>query len=283
MGETEVDAGFLVNLDVYSGPFDALLGLLANRRLDLTEVSLAAITEEFLQYVKTLDFRRSMDEASAFVDVASILVEAKSAALLPGDEQGNRDEQSMEALRERDLLFARLLQYKAFKQAGADFRARMADNAGRFPHPPYMDAAVGAMLPELAWTLGPLDLARLAANAIANAPATEVSVHQLHVPLVDLKLQAAIVRDRLRARAGEAVAFSELIADAAERVEIVGRFLALLVFFKQGAVQFRQDGPYEPLWLRWVAGGRDGGAQGAGDGMDDGPDVAETISEGDFA
>ncbi|KAB8286715.1 segregation and condensation protein A [Bifidobacterium avesanii] len=265
----EIGSGFSVDLDVYSGPFDALLGMLANRRLELTEVSLAAITEEFLRYVKTLDFERSMDEASAFVDVASILVEAKSAALLPGDERGERDEQSMEALRERDLLFARLLQYKAFKQAGADFRARIASNAGRFPHSPAVDAAIGAMLPELAWTIGPDDLARLAASVIANAPISEVSVHQLHVPLVDLRLQAAIVRDRLRARAGEAVTFAELVADASERVEVVGRFLVLLALFKQGSVQFKQDGPYEPLYLRWVGGDGDGGT--------------ETISEGDFA
>lgn len=279
--DSAVDSGFLVDLEVYSGPFDALLGLLANRRLELTEVSLAQITEEFAAYVKTLDFERSLDEASAFLDVASVLVEAKSAALLPSDEEGNRDEQSMEALRERDLLFARLLQYKAFKQAGADFRARMANNAGRFPHPATVDEAVAAMLPELAWTVEPLDLARLAARVIANAPADEVSVHQLHVPLVDLKLQAAIVRGRLRAAAGGAVSFADLTADASSRIEVVGRFLSLLVFFKQGVVQFKQDGPYEPLWLRWVAAGEEtAGADRAGDPAHD---VAGEIDEEDFA
>ena len=135
-GDAAVSPGFSVELEVYSGPFDALLSMIANRRLELTEVSLSEITEEFLAYVRTLDLARNMEEASAFLDVASVLVEAKSAALLPHDQtDGERDEQSLEALRERDLLFARLLQYRAFKQAAGDFRARLAANAGRFPHP----------------------------------------------------------------------------------------------------------------------------------------------------
>nr|WP_205832057.1 segregation/condensation protein A [Bifidobacterium sp. DSM 109958] len=247
-----------------------MLGLLANHRLELTEVSLAQVTGEFLAYAGTLDRTRGMDEASAFLDVASVLVEAKSAALLPGDERGRRDERSMEALRERDLLFARLLQYRAFRQAAAVFRERIEANAGRFPHPGFADATVGAMLPELVWTLDADSLARIAARAFANAPASEVSVHQLHVPPADLRAQAAIVRARLRGREGRAVAFDELVADAAGRIEVVARFLALLAFFKQGAVRFRQDGPYAPLYLRWESGA-------------DGGDVAGTIDEGDFS
>ena len=281
------DGGFSVSLEVYSGPFEALLGLLANHRLELTEVSLAEITGEFLDYVRTLGTSRGMEEASAFIDVASILVEAKSAALLPGDEQGRRDERSMEALRERDLLFARLLQYRAFRQAAADFRARIAANAGRFPHPGAPDVSVGALLPELVWTLDADDLARIAARVIANAPASEVSVHQLHVPLVDLRAQAAVVRDRLRASDG-AVTFDELVADASGRIEVVARFLALLAFFKQGVVRFRQDGPYETLYLRWgsvegVAGGAGAGVADSGADAADGMDVVGSIEEGDFA
>ena len=269
--DTAAVPGFSVDLEVYSGPFDALLSMIANRRLDLTEVSLLAITEEFLAYVRGLDVSegRNMEEASAFLDVASVLVEAKSAALLPGGEDGARDEASMEALRERDLLFARLVQYRAFKRAAADFRARIDANAGRFPHPAALDESVASMLPELAWTLGPEDLARLAAAVFANAPAAEVSVHQLHVPLVDLKAQSAIVRERLRALGkGGSMTFAELTADAASRIEIVARFLSVLAFFKQGVVQFRQSGPYAPLHLRWVAGA---------------DDLGMTISEGDFA
>lgn len=272
--EESATSGFRVNLEVYSGPFDALLGMIANNRLELTEVSLSSITEEFLTYVRGLDFTKNMDEASAFLDIASILVEAKSVAILPGGEDSQHDEQSLEVLRERDLLFARLLQYRAYKQAAGDFRARIAANSGRFPHPAAMDEGVAAMLPELVWTLTPLELVRLAAQVIANAPASEVSIHQLHVPLVDLRAQSLVVRDRLIAalesKGDQSISFSELTRDCTSRIEVVARFMAVLVFFKQGVLQYQQDGPFAELHLRWV------------------PGVAETmndvnISEGDFA
>lgn len=272
--EESATSGFQVNLEVYSGPFDALLGMIANNKLELTEVSLSSITEEFLTYVRGLDFTKNMDEASAFLDIASILVEAKSVAILPGGEDSQHDEQSLEALRERDLLFARLLQYRAYKQAAGDFRARIAANSGRFPHPAAMDEGVAAMLPELVWTLTPLELAQLAAQVIANAPASEVSIHQLHVPLVDLRAQSLVVRDRLIAalesKGDQSISFSELTRDCTSRIEVVARFMAVLVFFKQGVLQYQQDGPFAELHLRWV------------------PGVAETmsdvnISEGDFA
>lgn len=271
--ESRPVSGFMVSTDAYSGPFDVLLGLLANKRLELTEVSLSSITEEFLAYISAMDFERNMDEASSFIDVASILVEAKSVAILPDNGTGERDEQSLEALRERDLLFARLLQYQAFKQAGLDFRDRMEVNAGHLPHPGYVDESIAAMLPELAWTLGPQELARLAARVIMNAPMSEVSVHQLHVPLVDLRQQAALVRHRLRdLKHGEPITFDELTEDAGSRVEVVARFLAVLAFFKQGAVQFRQDGPFDVLYLRWMQG------------RDDDPSDAEiAVDEADFA
>ena len=272
--EESATSGFRVKLEVYSGPFDALLGMIANNRLELTEVSLSSITEEFLTYVRGLDFTKNMDEASAFLDIASILVEAKSVAILPGGEDSQHDEQSLEVLRERDLLFARLLQYRAYKQAAGDFRARIAANSGRFPHPAAMDEGVAAMLPELVWTLTPLELARLTAQVIANAPASEVSIHQLHVPLVDLRAQSLVVRDRLIAalesKGDQSISFSELTRDCTSRIEVVARFMAVLVFFKQGVLQYQQDGPFAELHLRWV------------------PGVAETmsdvnISEGDFA
>lgn len=272
--EESATSGFQVNLEVYSGPFDALLGMIANNKLELTEVSLSSITEEFLTYVRGLDFTKNMDEASAFLDIASILVEAKSVAILPGSEDSQHDEQSLEALRERDLLFARLLQYRAYKQAAGDFRARIAANSGRFPHPAAMDEGVAAMLPELVWTLTPLELARLTAQVIANAPASEVSIHQLHVPLVDLRAQSLVVRDRLIAalesKGDQSISFSELTRDCTSRIEVVARFMAVLVFFKQGVLQYQQDGPFAELHLRWV------------------PGVDETmsdvnISEGDFA
>ena len=272
--EESATSGFQVKLEVYSGPFDALLGMIANNKLELTEVSLSSITEEFLTYVRGLDFTKNMDEASAFLDIASILVEAKSVAILPGGEDSQHDEQSLEALRERDLLFARLLQYRAYKQAAGDFRARIAANSGRFPHPAAMDEGVAAMLPELVWTLTPLELARLTAQVIANAPASEVSIHQLHVPLVDLRAQSLVVRDRLIAalesKGDQSISFSELTRDCTSRIEVVARFMAVLVFFKQGVLQYQQDGPFAELHLRWVPG--------VDETMND-----VNISEGDFA
>lgn len=272
--EESSTSGFQVNLEVYSGPFDALLGMIANNKLELTEVSLSSITEEFLTYVRGLDFTKNMDEASAFLDIASILVEAKSVAILPGGEDNQYDEQSLEALRERDLLFARLLQYRAYKQAAGDFRARIAANAGRFPHPAAMDEGIAAMLPELVWTLTPLEFTQLAAQVIANAPASEVSIHQLHVPLVDLRAQSLVVRDRLIAalesKGDQSMSFSELTRDCTSRIEVVARFMAVLVFFKQGVLQYQQDGPFAELHLRWVSG--------VDETMND-----VDISEGDFA
>lgn len=252
--ETGISSGFTVSLDAYQGPFDALLSLLAQKKLELSEISLALITEDFLSYVSKLDMASDADQVSSFIDIASILVEAKSASLLPGSSDSGPFDQSMEALRERDLLFARLLQYRAFKQAGEDFRVSIAANSGRFMHPGYMDSTIAAMLPQLAWSVTPQALAQIAAEAIANAPLKEVRVDQLHVPMVSLRAQAAIVRDRLRSAGDKTdVTFDELIADAQETIEIVARFLALLAFFKQGVLQFRQSGPFESLHVRWIA------------------------------
>ena len=271
--EESATSGFRVNLEVYSGPFDALLGMIANNRLELTEVSLSSITEEFLTYVRGLDFTKTWMRPAPF-SISPLFWSRPKAWRFCRRRRQPDDEQSLEVLRERDLLFARLLQYRAYKQAAGDFRARIAANSGRFPHPAAMDEGVAAMLPELVWTLTPLELARLTAQVIANAPASEVSIHQLHVPLVDLRAQSLVVRDRLIAalesKGDQSISFSELTRDCTSRIEVVARFMAVLVFFKQGVLQYQQDGPFAELHLRWV------------------PGVAETmsdvnISEGDFA
>ena len=246
--------GFHVTLDVYSGPFDVLLSMIADRRLDLTEVSLSAITEEFLAYVRGLDLTGDMEEASAFLDVAAVLVESKSAALLPGTDDGERDEQSLESLRERDLLFARLLQYRAFKEAARQLRARLDENAGSFPHPAGVDVPADVLLPDLVWTLGVDDLASLAARALTASPAQAVAEHRLHVPPVDVRTQLAWVCSRLESLGeGESLTFVQLVGDEGDDM-LVARFLAVLTLFQRGAIQFRQDGPYAPLHLRRAPG-----------------------------
>lgn len=244
---------FTVDLGVYQGPFDALLALLADRKLELSQISLAEITDDFLHYVSGLDMVKDADRISSFIDVASILIEAKSASLLPRSQGDDQLDQSMEALRQRDLLFARLLQYRAFKEAGENFRQALAANSGRFAHPGYMDQTISLMLPELAWSVSPIQLAQIAAAALANAPLKEVRIDQLHVPMVDLQVQADIVRSKLRSAGRKTdVTFDSLIADTSETIEVVARFLALLAFFKQGTVQFKQEGPFQSLHVRWV-------------------------------
>ncbi|TCD54637.1 segregation/condensation protein A [Alloscardovia theropitheci] len=264
---------FNVNLKSYQGPFDVLLNLLSQRQLELTQISLSEITEEFVDYVKHLDMARDADQVSSFIDVASILVEAKSASLIPRDDENSDLDINLESLQERDLLFARLLQYRAFKQAGEDFRQRIAANSGRFAHPGVLMETLQSLMPQLEWSMPADDFAKLAAEVISNAPASEVSIRQLHVPLVDLRAQAAVVRDKLRAAGNKKdITFSQLIADATHKIEIVARFLALLAFFKQGVVQFKQDEPFDELHVRWLSDN----------------DTAENtdvvaISEGDFA
>jgi len=244
---------FAVSLDVYQGPFDVLLSMIAQRRLYVTELALADITSEFIQYVSAMDVSNHADEASEFLVVASILVEAKSAALLPGGADTPDAEQSLEALRERDLLFARLLQYKAFKQAGESLRTLLAGNSGRYEHHPELTQAQRTALADVTIDISPYDFALLAARAFANAPAQEVSLKQLHVPIADLQRESALIKDRLSASHGTALTFDELIADAQTRGEVVARFLGVLAFFKLGFIQFKQEEAFAPLSLRWVA------------------------------
>ena len=244
--------GFLVDLDAYRGPFDVLLGLVASHRIELTQISLAGVTGEFIAYVHHLRLAEASDRISAFLDVASVLVEAKSAVLLPGDGSDGEDERRTKALRARDLLFARLLQYRAFKRAGEEFGRRLAVGMARREHPGTADPALAALLPALVWTWDSRQIAIIAARALVNAPTARAAVARLHTPLVDLRQQADVVGARLRRRRGRPVSFAELVRDAANRAEVVARFLALLVFFKHRQVQFKQAAPFEPLYLRWV-------------------------------
>ncbi|WP_314686618.1 ScpA family protein [uncultured Bifidobacterium sp.] len=234
----------------YSGPFEALIGLLARHSLDLTELSLSAITEEFLAYVRGMDVAANLDEASSFLDVASVLVEAKSAALLPSPGTPGDGDDAMQALRERDLLFARLLQYQAFARAAEDIGSRLEAYGGWIAHPG-SPGELSAVLPRLEWTVTPMGLAQVAARVLSDSPAVRISAHRLHEPLVDLRAEARLVRSRLLSLSDEkGTTFDELCADASSRIVIVARFLAVLVFLREGSVQFRQKEPFGVLHLR---------------------------------
>lgn len=241
---------FTVDLPDYSGPFEALLGLLARHRLDLTELSLSAITEEFLAYVRGMDVAADLDEASSFLDVASVLVEAKSAALLPSSGTPAEGDDAMQALRERDLLFARLLQYQAFARAAEGIGSRLGAYGQWIAHPG-SPGELSAVLPRLEWTVTPDGLARIAARVLSDSPTARIAAHRLHEPLVDLRAEARLVRSRLLGLSDEkGTTFSELCADASSRIVIVARFLAVLVFLREGSVQFRQEEPFGVLHLR---------------------------------
>ena len=255
---------FEVHLENFSGPFDLLLSLIAKHRLDITEVALARVTDEFIAYIRAAERASDADggatrtwdlgTASEFLVVAATLLDLKAARLLPtGDVE---DEEDLELLEARDLLFARLLQYRAYKDVSATIAARLADEGRRFPRAVSLEPAHAGLLPELVWTLGAAGLAALAAKALSpQAPPPGIDLSHLHDPAVSVREQAAIVVGHLRRRG--TVSFRALVADADSTLVTVVRFLALLELFREGSVAFDQASPLGELSVRWVAGDRE--------------------------
>lgn len=245
--------GFRVKLQNFTGPFDVLLGLISKHELDITEIALAAVTDDFIGYIRDLGADGqawALDEASEFLVIAATLLDLKAARLLPaGDVEDPEDVALLEA---RDLLFARLLQYRAFKQIAAILDSRLQEEAERFPRQVTLEPQFAAMLPDLIWRTGPQDFAAMAAKALTpREPApTTVGLAHLHTPKVSVREQAGIVADRLMA-AGE-LTFTALVHDAGGPVA-VARFLALLELFRDGAVAFDQPDPLGQLLISWAA------------------------------
>jgi segregation and condensation protein A len=261
-GTAEAPVGssaFEVHLENFSGPFDLLLGLISKHKLDITEVALAAVTDEFIAYIRAAersaaDGGRTWDlgQASEFLLVAATLLDLKAARLLPaGDVE---DAEDLELLEARDLLFARLLQYRAYKVVAADIGSRLLEQGKRYPRTVALEPHLAAMLPELVWHLGPDELAALAAKAMRPPPAPPaVDISHLHAPAVSVREQAAVLADRLRH--GGAATFRALTADAGETLVVVARFLALLELFREGLVGFDQVTPLGELTVRWTGDG----------------------------
>ena len=251
LGDREADdtelSAFEVHLDVFTGPFDLLLGLIAKHRLDVTEVSLAAVTDEFLAHIRGLA-RWNLDEASGFVLVAATLLDLKAARLLPGARV--EDEQDLALLEARDLLFARLLQYRAFRTAAADITERLAALSGRHPRGRGDDPAGAGLLPELLWTATPDELARVAAAALAPRPVPTVGLEHLHAAEVSVAEQRGVLLQRLLG--GQPLSFAELVRDAASRLVVVARFLAVLDLYREERVALEQVGPMTDLVVRLV-------------------------------
>jgi segregation and condensation protein A len=248
-GGAPAPAGFQVHLDVFEGPFDLLLALISKHKLDITEVALSQVTDEFIGYISAHGGAWDLDQASYFLLVAATLLDLKAARLLPAGEV--EDEEDLALLEARDLLFARLLQYRAYKEVAAVFAGRMAEQGRRFPRRVPMEPRFAELLPEVLLGLGPAEFAHLAARALTPKPAPTVAVDHIHAPRTTVREQAGILAERLQ-QVLQAT-FRTLTSDCEGLYEVVVRFLALLELYRQQAVSFEQVEPLGELHVRWVA------------------------------
>lgn len=246
----EPGTGFAVRLDNFEGPFDLLLSLISKHKLDVTEIALSQVTDEFIAHVKRLPDtdKADLEETTSFLLVAATLLDLKAARLLP---QGDvEDEEDLALLEARDLLFARLLQYKAYKLVSAVLDERLQAEARRYPRAVGLDERYAGLLPEVLIGIGLDQFAELAAKALAPKPEAELTLHHIHAPAVSVREQAAIVVERLR-RSGT-LTFRALCGDAADTLTRVARFLSLLELYREGAVAFEQVTALGELSVRWT-------------------------------
>lgn len=252
--EPEAPGGFAVRLDNFEGPFDLLLQLIAKHKLDITEVALSKVTDEFIAHVKAGGPVWDLDQTTSFLLVAATLLDLKAARLLPQAEV--EDEEDLALLEARDLLFARLMQYKAFKLVAGVFEERLVGEGLRHPRAVGLDERFSRLLPEVLIGIGLEQFAALAAKALAPKPEPEgVSLQHIHAPAVSVREQAGIIAERLR-QSG-VLTFRALCHDAPDTLTTVARFLSLLELFREGAVAFDQMTPLGELSVRWTAGDAD--------------------------
>ncbi len=243
-------AAFEVRLDNFEGPFDLLLSLISKHKLDITEVALSRVTDEFIAHVKAIGKVWDLEQTTSFLLVAATLLDLKAARLLP---QGDvEDEEDLALLEARDLLFARLMQYKAFKQVAGFLETRLADEARRHPRAVGLEERYAGLLPEVLIGIGLDQFAGLAARALEPRPEPELNLGHIHAPAVSVREQAALVVDRLR-RTGT-MTFRALCGDSPDTLTTVARFLSLLELFREGAVGFDQLSPLGELTVRWTGG-----------------------------
>ncbi|MGH3277590.1 MAG: segregation and condensation protein A [Trebonia sp.] len=283
----ETSGTFEVHLDVFEGPFDLLLGLISKHKLDITEVALSKVTDEFIAYLSGM--QRSggwdLDQVSYFLVVAATLLDLKAARLLPSGEV--EDEEDLALLEARDLLFARLLQYRAYKEVAAVFAGRMAAAARRFPRRVSLEPRFAELLPEVLFTIGPREFAALAARALTPKPPPTVSVDHIHAAFVSIREQAILIASRLRGL-GRA-SFRQLssgpsLSGTGGNYEVVASFLALLELYREDVVTFEQVSPLGELYVTWTGGDRQIrlSPPGAGPGGDAGSATTEETEEEDY-
>ena len=271
--EESAPTGFSVNLSNFEGPFDLLLGLISKHKLDITEVALSTVTNEFIAYIKKRG--GDLEQTTQFLVVASTLLDLKTARLLPQAEV--EDEEDLALLEARDLLFARLMQYRAFKLVAAVMQEKMAAEQSRFPRAVGLEPRFADLLPEVLISIGPEDLAQLAAAAFTPKVQPVLSLTHLHAPQVSVREQAHLLVDRLRRET--TMTFRALTADAPDTVTKVARFLAVLELFREGVISFDQATPLGDLHIRWT--GTNDGDIDVGEEFDN-PDLALAAETSDL-
>ncbi len=249
-GEPAADGVFKVRLANFEGPFDLLLQLISKHKLDVTEVALSKVTDEFMTYIRAMGPDWDLDETTEFLVVAATLLDLKAARLLPAAQV--EDEADLALLEARDLLFARLLQYRAYKQIADIFNRRLDEEARRYPRTVGLEPHHADLLPEVVISIGPEGFAKLAVKAMQPKPKPQVYVDHIHAPLVSVQEQAGIVVARLR-ELGEA-SFRLLVEDADGTLTVVARFLALLELYREKAVALDQETALGELVVRWTGG-----------------------------
>jgi len=242
-------SAFEVHLDVFEGPFDLLLALISKHKLDITEVALSQVTDEFIAYIRERSGGWDLDQVSYFLVVAATLLDLKAARLLPSGEV--EDEEDLALLEARDLLFARLLQYRAYKEVAAIFAGRMAVAARRFPRRVPMEPRFAELFPEVLLGLGPVEFARIAARVLTPRRPPTVSTDHIHAPFVSVREQARRLADKLRLL--NRASFRRLTSDCTATHEVVACFLAMLELFREDRVSLEQVAPLGDIYLTWNA------------------------------
>ncbi|MEK6648594.1 MAG: ScpA family protein [Actinomycetota bacterium] len=261
----EITRGFAVHLNNFDGPFDLLLQLISRHRMDITEVALSSVTDEFISYIRALEVSGEgwrLDQATEFLVVAATLLDLKAARLLPSGEV--EDETDLALLEARDILFARLLQYRAFKEIAARFHDRIALQDKSFARVVALDPSLASLLPEVLIGVGPERFAAIAERVLAPKISPTVAMEHLHLPLVSVAEESRWVVEALRR--SKSMNFRTLVADAQSTLIVVARFLALLDLYRQGVLRFDQVAALGELQISWT--GSDSGEIEAGDEFD---------------
>ncbi len=246
---TEKASGFAVSLGNFEGPFDLLLSLISKHEMDITEISLSRVTDEFISYLKSLDDDEELDQASEFLVIAATLLDLKIAGLLPKGEVVDAEDVAL--LEARDLLFARLLQYRAFKEISSWFSTALQIESNRIPREVQMEEHFRKQKPELVWTLTLAEFYKLSQEVLTPREIPSVGLTHLHAPRVSIREQAAEVISMLRKSTN--LSFRDLIGAVKDRGVVVARFLAVLELYRLSAISFEQVSPLGDLQLTWRA------------------------------